>query len=198
MKRIREAEDAGFPTIAAQLREAFLRVYPDHVPALISHGVGLVELARYEEARRVLRHAIRLCPADRLSIPYAQMGHLYQQQGNLRRAAAWYQKVIVASPAEADGYIFLGSVRALMGNLDAALEQHQQGARCSSGCIDEAHYNVGLVLRAMSRYREAAEAFRKALKIDRGYAEAKRALRDVESALRGKAPRPNKTMEPTR
>jgi tetratricopeptide (TPR) repeat protein len=111
-----------------------------------------------------------------------------QTAGKSSACRSVVSKAIVASPTEADGYIFLGSVHALMGNLGAALEQHQQGARCSSGCLDEAHYNVGLVLRAMSRYREAAEAFRKALKIDRGYVEAKRALRDVESALHGKAP----------
>jgi tetratricopeptide (TPR) repeat protein len=152
-----------------------------------SHGVGLVELARYEDARKALRHAIRLCPADRLSIPYAQMGHLYKQRGNLRRAATWYRKATVASPTEADGYIFLGSVVALMGDLDQALEWHEQGARSASGCIDEAHYNAGLVLRAMKRYPEAARAFRRALKIDAAYVEAQRALRDVESALKGDA-----------
>lgn len=196
MKRIRQAEDMGQPTIATQLREAFLRIYPNDVPMWISYGVGLVELARYEEAREVLRHAIHLCPADHLSIPYAQMGHLYKQRGNLRRAAMWYRKATVASPTEADGYIYLGSVLALMGDLDGALKWHEQGARSASGCIEEAHYNAGLVLRAMGRYADAARAFRRALKIDSGYVEAQRALRDVESAFKGAARLHNKKVEP--
>ena len=188
----------GQPTIATQLREAYLRIYPHHVSMWVSHGVGLIELARYEEARKVLRHAIRLCPADRLSIPYAEMGHLYRQRGNLRRAALWYRKATVASPTDADGYIFLGAVLALMGDLDGALKRHEQGARCASGCIDEAHLNAGLVLRAMGRYAEAARAFRRALKIDSAYVEAQRALRDVESTLKGAARVLNKKTEPMR
>jgi tetratricopeptide (TPR) repeat protein len=198
VKRIRQAEELGLPTIATQLREAFLRIYPNHVPTWVSYGVGLVELARYEKARDVLRHAIRLCPADHLSIPYAQMGHLYKQRGNLRRAAMWYRKATGASPTDADGYIYLGSVLALMGDLDGALKQHEQGARSASGCVDEAHYNAGLVLRAMGRYAEAARAFRRALKIDPAYVGAQRALRDVESALKGAARLPNRTSEPAR
>lgn len=198
MKRIRDAEEMGQPVVATQLREAFLRIYPDHVPTWISYGVGLVELARYEEARSVLRRAIRLCPSERLSIPYAQMGHLYKQQGNLRRAALWYRKAILASPAEADGYIYLGSVLALMGDLDEALGQHEQGAQCESGCIEEAHYNAGLVLRALARYADAARAFRKALKLDPAYVEAQRALRDVESVVKGAARLPGKPMAPQR
>ena len=198
LKRIRQAEERGQPTIAMQLREAFLRVYPNHVPTWVSYGVGLVELARYEEAREVLRHAIRLCPADRLSIPYAQMGHLYKQRGNLRRAALWYRKATVASPTEADGYIYLGSVLALMGDLDGALKWHERGARSASGCIEEAHLNAGLVLRAMGRYAEAARAFRRALKIDSAYVEAQRALGDVEAALKGAARLRSEKVEPMR
>jgi tetratricopeptide (TPR) repeat protein len=121
---------------------------------------------------------------------YAQMGHLYKQRGNFRRAAVWYRKAVVASPTEADGYIYLGGVLALMGDLDGALKWHEQGARSASGCIEEAHYNAGLVLRAMGRYAEAARAFRRALKIDSAYVEAQRALRDVESALKGESSLP--------
>ena len=188
----------GQPTIATQLREAYLRIYPDHAPMWVSYGVGLVELARYEEALAALRHAIRLCPADRLSIPYTQMGHLYEQRGNLRRAALWFRKATVVSPTDADGYIFLGSVLALMGDLDGALKWYEQGARCESGRIEEAHHNAGLVLRAMGRYAEAARAFRRALKIDSAYVKAQQALRDVESALKGSARLLNGKIEPMR
>ena len=198
LKRIRRAEEMGQPTIATQLREAYLRIYPDHGPMWLSYGVGLVESARYEEARKVIRHAIRLCPADRLSIPYTQMGHLYEQRGNLRRAALWFHKATVASPTDANGYIFLGTVVALMGDLDGALKWYEQGARCASGRIEEAHYNAGLVLRAMGRYAEAARAFRRALKADSGYVKAQQALRDVESALKGAARSLDGKIEPMR
>ena len=198
VKRISQAEEMGLPTIATQLREAYLRIYPDHWSMWVSYGVGLVELGRYEEARAVLRHAIRLCPANHLSIPYTEMGHLYRQRRNLRRAALWYRKATVALPTDADGYIFLGSVVALMGDLDGALKWHEQGARCASGCVDEAHHNAGLVLRAMGRYAEAARAFRRALKIDSADVKARQALRDVESALKGAARSLNGKIEPMR
>ena len=56
---------------------------------------------------------------------------------------------------------------------------------CSEGhWIDEAYYNLGLVLRCQGRLSEAADCFRKALELSpTTYGVATEALQDVENAL---------------
>ena len=63
---------------------------------------------------------------------------------------------------------------------------YRQATRCTTGCTDEAFFNLGLVLRAQERFEEAAGCFREAIRIDPKYRVAKRALRDVELCLRYK------------
>lgn len=50
---------------------------------------------------------------------------------------------------------------------------------CPEGCIDEAYHNLGLILRAQGRLREAADCFRRAIELDPEYDNAKEALDDV-------------------
>lgn len=78
--------------------------------------------------------------------------------------------------------IYLGLTLALQGRLRDAERVHRSATQCLEGCIDEAFYNLGLVLRAQERYQEAAECFREAIRRDPKYRIARRALRDVELA----------------
>jgi tetratricopeptide (TPR) repeat protein len=186
LRRLRELSDAK-PGQTVRLAEAFLRVYPEHGPTWVTLGIARTEMAQYAEARKAFRSAIRLCPPDLLSVPYAQLGHLYKQKGDLRSANRWYRKAIDASPNKADGYIYSGAVLALRGKLKEAETQHRLATRCSRGCIDEAFLNLGLVLRAQEKYSAAAACFRRALALDPAYAEAKRALADVAGLVSKKA-----------
>jgi tetratricopeptide (TPR) repeat protein len=53
--------------------------------------------------------------------------------------------------------------------------------------VDEACYNLGLVLRAQGRYPEAVTYFESALRINPRYGLAREAARDVERAMRVKS-----------
>jgi tetratricopeptide (TPR) repeat protein len=146
-------------------------------------GSALVELARHREAEDALLQAIALCPAEKLWIPLAEMGHMYKARGEYRAAAAWYRKAIEAAPDEASPRIYLGGVLAKSGRLHEAEAAHRAATGCAEGCRDEAFLNLGLVLRALERYDEAAGCFEAALKIDPKCQAAKRALRDVKHTL---------------
>ena len=98
-------------------------------------------------------------------------------------AEAWYARAVAERPDDAGAYIFLGAVQARQGKLEQAESTHRQATLCATGCIDEAHLNLGLVLRGQGRLAEAAESFRKALEIEPKYEEASEALADVERAL---------------
>ncbi|MHC5062233.1 MAG: hypothetical protein ACYTFK_14345, partial [Planctomycetota bacterium] len=58
------------------LARELVKDYPDYSPAYIQYAIGLVEIARYEEAISALEEAIKNCPEDKLHIPYTQMGYL--------------------------------------------------------------------------------------------------------------------------
>jgi tetratricopeptide (TPR) repeat protein len=72
---------------------------------------------------------------------------------------------------------------AVSGRLTEAEAVHRKATRCPEGCIDEAHLNLGLVLKARQRYAEARACFQKALKITPNYKDALRQLKDMEQGL---------------
>jgi tetratricopeptide (TPR) repeat protein len=189
-QRLRKVSNADSPALKILLARRFLQVYPDVGPAWVTLGGNLIELARYDEAERALTRAIDLCPEEKLEIPLAMMGHLYRARGDFDRAEQWYNRAILADPADADGYIYLGGLLAIQGRFVEAEETCRRATECSEGCIDEAFLNLGLVLRAQERFVEAAECIREAIRLDPGYRAAKRALRDVKLCLKMLGRRP--------
>jgi tetratricopeptide (TPR) repeat protein len=112
------------------------------------------------------------------------MGNLFRDRGDFVVAEEWYRKAIDHSPDDAQGHIYLGTMLAGLGRLDDAEQVHRKAIACKAGCIDEAYYNLGLVLRARERYAEALECFDRALSIDPQYKVARLAKRDVQNAMR--------------
>jgi tetratricopeptide (TPR) repeat protein len=49
--------------------------------------------------------------------------------------------------------------------------------------VDEAHLNLGLVLRSRERYREALECFERALELSPDYESALIAMADIRKAI---------------
>ena len=165
------------------LAKRYLANCPDRGPAWLCYGIALYAVARYTEALIALRRAARLCPPTKLHIVQNHFGHLYQQRGSFRRAEAWFRSAITSCPSDATSYIYLGGLLALEGHLSEAEAIHRQATLCADGCIDEAFFNLGLVLRAQERYPEARSCFQRALEIDPKYKPAKKALSDVERVI---------------
>lgn len=182
-QRIRKAHMGNQPATMITLARDFVAEHPDCGPAWKILGTALAEMAEYRAAEEALRRAIALCPPESLWVPLAEMGHLHKAQGSYRPAAAWYRKAIEASPDEASGHIYLGSLLARAGRPSEAEAEFRAATECKMGCIDEAFLSLGLVLRSIERYEEAAECFKKAIELDPKYKEAKVALRDVVQAI---------------
>jgi tetratricopeptide (TPR) repeat protein len=188
-ERVMAAHKAGLSALTILRARRYLDECPGEGPldyfVWFWLGETLAELGRYGEAEEALTNALRLCPEGRERVPLCEMGHLNGRRGEYQRAADWFRKAIEAAPRHAGGYIHLGSVLSLQGRLREAEEVHRTAIEtCYEGCLDEAFLNLGLVLRAQERFDEAAECFREAIRIDPGYRDARRALRDVERCLR--------------
>jgi tetratricopeptide (TPR) repeat protein len=190
-RRLRKASDADQPALTLLLGRRYVNRYPECGHGWLLLGIALVEQARYEEAERALLRSLDLYPADKRWIVLGHLGHLFKQSGNYRKAAKWYKRQIIATPDAADGYIYLGAALARSGRLAEAEAVHRRGTECIEGCIDEAFLNLGLVLRALQRYAEAAECFREAIRLDPNYDAAKDALRDVELCVKLNARSPD-------
>ncbi len=181
---VRAAYKSDQPALTVARAREFLSEYPDCGPAWKILGSALIDLACHADAERALKHALSLCPPDKLWIPLSELGHLHKVRGEYRSAVAWYRQAIEAVPDEASGHIYLGGVLAKAGRLHEAEAAHRAATRCTRGCRDEAYLNLGLVLRAQGRLEAAAQCFEQALELDPKYTAAKRALRDVKNTIR--------------
>lgn len=182
-----DAFNADRPALTIMLARRILDMNPTHASTLTRLGHALMELANYEDAESAIALALQHCPEDRRHIVLAKMGHLYKLRGDYDTAAAWFQKVIDTDPDDATGYIFLGTVLARQGKLDDAETAHRTATKCLTGCIDEAHHNLGLILRGKGRLEESLQCFTTALEIDPDFAAAKHAYDDVRAAIQWNA-----------
>jgi tetratricopeptide (TPR) repeat protein len=169
-----------------ELALKFLHDYPEHPGAMISLGVSLIEMARYNEAMRIFKKLISIVPPEKLHGCYVQLGHLNNEKGNLSKAVEYYEKAITVFSNQGYYFIYLGGALAKQGKFDEALKAHRKALRYKNVDKDEAYLNIGLILRAKGKYNEAARYFKKAISIDSNYVEAKVALADVESAMKVK------------
>ncbi len=178
----------GKPATTLERARTYLEVHPEDGAAWLIAGDVLCEIARYDEAAKALRKAMKLLPPWRLDAPCLHMGHLYREKGNLRAAERWYRKSVAANPKLPRNLIFLGAVLAKQGRFKEAKRCHRRAIGLGIDEADEAYYNLGLILRAEADYEGALKCFDEALHLDPKYTVAKGARRDVLGAiqLRGK------------
>ena len=167
-----------------ELCRRYLRDYPDSALGWRAYGTGLSDIRLFDEAEQALKRALELAPAKRRVFVLAHLGEMHQRRGDSASAERYYRDAVAADPDDAHGYIFLGSLMARDGRHDEAEATHRRGTKCLRGCIDEAHLNLGYILRAHRRYEEAIASFAEALRIDPHYKVAKLALKDCKQAMR--------------
>jgi len=178
---IRNANRLDQVSTCEVLSKSWLAEHPDDISVLHMLAESLYQMARYEESLQLYNSALVRFPDHQWGI-FNQIGHLYRYRGELDQAAVWYEKAIEDDPDEASSYIFLGAIKARQGKLAEAEQIHRKATSCSNGLIEEAFHNLGLVLRGQTRLSEAADCFRRAIKIDSGYNVAIEALEDVVHA----------------
>ena len=173
----------GLNAATIELARDYLRDYPKHGVVWLDYGSALADFARYDEARVALSRASKHMRPEHLFLPYYHMGRLYERKGDYRRAAEWYRKASKLAPDNASYLIFLGAVLVKAGELSEAKKCHQRATKCKEGAIDEAYYNLGGILGAQGRYKEALACFEKALELDPKYKLARQSAKDMRKVL---------------
>ena len=178
-----KAWSEGNYALSLELTRELLKHYPDYLPGRALYGALLYELARYDEAEAALRDLLNDSPEDVLYFVYCQLGNLNRERGDYNLAVEHYKAAIKLAPENAGPHIFLGAILAKKGNLEAAEASHRKATHCNKGPIDEAFFNLGLVLRAQERYSEALACLERALDIEPEYELAADTKMDIQKAM---------------
>lgn len=177
------ASDAGLHATTIELAQRLLNTEPDNVKVLIDLGHACWQIARYGDAEKALTRAIELCDPGKRDVLYGELGNLHRVRGDFATAAAWYTKQIEHDPADATGYLFLGTLQLRQGDLDLATATLQRALVCEYGCLDEVHFTLGIVALAQQEYSTAVQRFEHAIAIDPQHLVAKQALKDARRSL---------------
>lgn len=170
-----------------ELSENHIKEFPDDFAVWYFYARCLSNSSRYKEAIFWYSKLIRLLERSKpelLSSPYSGLGNLYKRKGNFRKAIDWYKKASEIEPDEASYLIFLGVLHYRLGEFDKAQVILEQATKCKNGCIDEAFYNLGIVLASKKRYKEALANFERAVEIDFEYKLARSNIKDIKKTLK--------------
>ena len=155
--------------------EKALSLDPDVVDGRLIHGLALWKLGQLEPAAKQLEAARSAGPNSRLEVA---LGAVHYEQGDLDGAASLLGAVLKAEPGNPEANFWMARVHAKRNDYSLA----QDSIRAA---IDRAptrapyHYELGLILRAAGKPPEAVEAWKQAVKLDPGYADAWEAMGQV-------------------
>ncbi len=145
--------------------------------AIDLHTGILIELHRLDDAWALVEPSLA---SARSYVTATLIAQYFDAREDPIRAEQWYRRLAAIAPTETAGTILLGGFYAQRGRLDEAEATHRHAATLA-GDIDEALYNLGLVLRARGRFEEAREVLQRSVALDP--IPAAHALADVERAL---------------
>jgi tetratricopeptide (TPR) repeat protein len=183
LNQIRLADKRDQTAVVVELCKKHLRKFPKHGPAWLWYAMSQTTFARYAEAEKAIRRAILLCPKNKLSRPYTQMGHLLEAKGDFKEAMRWYRKAARLDPQDAGSHIYLGSNAFKQGFHKQEEAHYRRALKCSTGCLEEIYFNLGGIFLGKRNYSEAIKYYQEALKIDPKYKIAKERLDDAQLAL---------------
>jgi len=110
---------------------------------------------------------------------------IYKDQGDLKRAQRWIEEAIEQHEAEGSYWVTYGEILAKRGKVKQARNAHLAAIEAATSDVDEAHFNLALLLRGRRRYSDALVEVEKALKIDPDYAEAHALRQDLQTVIHG-------------
>ncbi len=147
-------------------------------------GRSLITLSRFKEARVALNRALKYSPQENKWCVYFEMGDLYKEKGDIKRAIGWYKKGIEENKQSASGYIYIGLCLWQLEKFDESEVWFKNAIKCKEGAIEEAYYNLAGYYRIKENLNQAKKFYLDALQIDPNYDEAKLGLKEVTDAIK--------------
>jgi tetratricopeptide (TPR) repeat protein len=152
----------GKADAAAGAFEEAIRLKRDFLEAHFSLGVLLARQGKehYNAAMREFLEVLRLNPRD--VDAHINLSNLFEQEGDFAGSADEMEKAAALAPGRGDLDLLLGQKEHRAGRYTAAIDAYR-AALASKTSPAEAHYGMGLTLRALRKMDEAAAEFRATL-----------------------------------
>lgn len=182
IQEIDDLIDSDSVALLLEKKELLAKAAPEFTVAWSFLASSLIDVARYDDAMRAINIAEKLGRPERQISIYALKGRFYRRRGDFRTAEYWLRKA-AALDTEGVHNILLGSLLARRGNFKDAKLAHQKAIELGKADTDEAHLNLGYILRAEKSYRMALEHANKALEICPNYPQALKLKNDLEVVL---------------
>src|SRR5262249_60059946 len=80
----------------------------------------------WHDTETLWTHALAVSPASRA---HENLGDLYQDRGQIDRAAAHYERLVQMRPSYGPGHLYLGATRAQQGRPEEAMREYEEAAR---------------------------------------------------------------------
>jgi tetratricopeptide (TPR) repeat protein len=171
------AEDQTFGAIEAYSGAIAWR--PDSTLAHLRRGEAYQRRNELEKATKDFRRAAELDPSA--TRPLEALGDILYQRGRFQRAADVYERRL-AIDTQPRITLKLAVARYRAGRLDEALAAARDAARLDENLAD-AHYLIGICLRAQQQPQEAINALEKAAAIAPAMIRAREELAELYAAL---------------
>jgi tetratricopeptide (TPR) repeat protein len=161
----------GDTTSAGTWMKAAIEAAPNDLNTRLAAAQWAVANFKFAEAEKQAAAALKLDPASQSAQMFSGLVALYQKE--YAKAAAFFQKIVDQSPSNFLAINNLALALAHQGEADKkrALEYAQMNAQRASN-RPEALATVGWVLYQLGRAADAETAFRKALELNQGQANA--------------------------
>src|SRR4051812_4838233 len=104
-----EYRKAGDLDQALFICQEYLPQQPGHMSGHIVYAQTLYEMARYDDAKTEFEAALALDPENLIAL--RQLGDIARQNGEMREARTWYQRVLEADPRNAEIVEVLATLR---------------------------------------------------------------------------------------
>ncbi|CAN5339483.1 hypothetical protein BH24GEM3_BH24GEM3_16230 [soil metagenome] len=153
----RRLVEEGRHTEAAELYSAAVTADPQDVGALLGLGSVLLSLARYEDAERELRRALRIAPE--MGTVRHQLGITLFRRGVYSTAATELRRVVELDSDNAAAYLLLGEALNQLGDPDAAIEALEHALRLQPR-NSRIYYALGISYDRKGVPERAAEMYR--------------------------------------
>lgn len=149
--------------------------------ARMQMGVTYLEQRNLPAAMRELTHAAELDP-DNPKIDMT-LGLAYQARGDLGKAEDYLRSAIRKDPNYAAAHNNLGNLLSLKGKHEEAIREYQQAVgNVLYPTPEYGYYNMGREYSRMNEFTKAEAMYRRAIALNRSFADAYRELARAQSA----------------
>ncbi|MGD0591626.1 MAG: tetratricopeptide repeat protein [Bacteroidota bacterium] len=135
----------------------------------LQKGYNAHELKEYDNAILYFQKAIELDPKD--AEPYAILGAVYNQKGNLVKAIQCCEKAIELNPGFSGAYNNLGLAYKNKGDFDKAIQLFHKAIELNPG-ESRTFYNLGNTYTKIGNLEKAIQSYEKAIEFNPQYSAA--------------------------